>query len=70
MFEEQPSLVIERPSQDGVPNTEIEEQHLRVSDETRAVRAPPRRDLKKEQRVLEHVEIASGRLVAHVGVAR
>src|SRR5262245_46286158 len=74
MFEEQPSLVIERsverPSQDGVSNAEIEEQHLRMSEETRSVGSAPRRDSKEEERVLEHVEIASGGLITHGGVAR
>ena len=61
MFEEQPPLVVERPverpAQDGISYTEIEEQHLRM----RLARSDPRHAAIRKEERLDNLEAGKAR---------
>ena len=72
MFQKQTSFVFEtpvkRPSQQGIPYPEVEEENLGVAQQARPIRAAPCRDSKHDERVLENLHVTPRRFIADAGV--
>src|SRR5206468_4557175 len=74
VLQQEPALIVERPiertPQDRIPNTDVEQQDLRVSDQRCPVGAAPCGNAKGDQRVLQNVDVAARRLITDACIPR